>query len=102
MKKNIKIEYGRNRYHNMSEEKKQKLKQQRRNYRVTKKLKQKKLTFFLFIVKEIEQKALYFGENGIIKNGFIKTKEQLILTLFRMGFFWTAHGLGEDKKAPPP
>ena len=26
MKKNIKIEYGRNRYHNMSEEKKQKLK----------------------------------------------------------------------------
>ena len=37
MKKNIKIEYGRNRYHNMSEEKKQKLKKQQKNYREAKK-----------------------------------------------------------------
>ena len=35
--KNIKIEYGRNRYHNMSEEKKQRLKEYQRNYRETKK-----------------------------------------------------------------
>ena len=31
--KNIKGEYGRNRYHNMSEEKKQRLKEYQKNYR---------------------------------------------------------------------
>ena len=36
-KKNIKREYGRNRYHNMSEEKKQRLKEYQRNYREAKK-----------------------------------------------------------------
>ena len=36
-KKNIKREYGRNRYHNMSEEKKQRLKEYQRNYREVKK-----------------------------------------------------------------
>ena len=25
-----------------------------------------------------------------------------ILTLFKMGIFWAAHGWGEDKKAPQP
>ena len=37
--KNKKIEYGRNRYHNMSEEKKQALKEYQKNYLETKKLK---------------------------------------------------------------
>ena len=36
-KKNKKIEYGRNRYHNMSKEKKQKLKEYRTYYREAKK-----------------------------------------------------------------
>ena len=36
-KKNIKREYGRNRYHNMSKEKKQRLKEYQKNYRETKK-----------------------------------------------------------------
>ena len=35
--KNKKREYGRNRYHNMSEEKKQKLKEHQKNYPKTKK-----------------------------------------------------------------
>ena len=35
--KNIKRKYGRNRYHNMSEEKKQSLKEHQRNYRKAKK-----------------------------------------------------------------
>ena len=34
--KNIKREYGRNRYHNMSEEKKQRLKKYQQKYRVAK------------------------------------------------------------------
>ena len=37
--KNVKIEYERNRYHNMSDEKKQRLKEYQNNYRATKKLK---------------------------------------------------------------
>ena len=37
--KSKKREYGRNRYHNMSEEKKQRLKEYQKNYRETKKLK---------------------------------------------------------------
>ena len=36
---NIKIEYGRKGYHNMSKEKKQKLKEYQKNCRITKKLK---------------------------------------------------------------
>ena len=36
-KKNEKREYGKNRYHNMSEEKKQKLKEYQKNYREAKK-----------------------------------------------------------------
>ena len=36
-KKNEKREYGKNRYHNMSEEKKQKLKEYQKNYRETNK-----------------------------------------------------------------
>ena len=36
-KKNEKREYGKNRYHNMSEEKKQKLKEYQKNYREVKK-----------------------------------------------------------------
>ena len=36
-KKNIKREYGRNRYHNMSEEKNQRLREYQKNYRETKK-----------------------------------------------------------------
>ena len=36
-KKNIKREYGRNRYHNMSEEDKQRLKEYLKNYRESKK-----------------------------------------------------------------
>ena len=35
--KNIKIGYGRNRYHNMPEEKKQRLKEYQKNYRQAKK-----------------------------------------------------------------
>ena len=36
-KKNIKREYGKNRYHNMSEEKKKRLKEYQKNYREAKK-----------------------------------------------------------------
>ena len=36
-KKNIKREYGKNRYHNMSEEKKHRLKEYQKNYREAKK-----------------------------------------------------------------
>ena len=43
------------------------------------KIKIKILTFFLFIVCKIEQEALYFGENDIIKNAFHKNKNQEIL-----------------------
>ena len=38
------------------------------------KFKIKILTFVLFIVYKIEQEALYFGENDIIKNAFHKNK----------------------------
>ena len=41
----MKIEYGRNRYHNMSEEKKQRLKEYQRNYREAKE------TSFIVVIK---------------------------------------------------
>ena len=34
-KKNVKRKYGRNRYHNLSEEKKQKLKKYQKNYKAS-------------------------------------------------------------------
>ena len=43
-------EYGRNRYHNMYGEKKQKLKGYQKNYRANKKFKKKAFDFYLFIV----------------------------------------------------
>ena len=39
----------------------------------------KKFDFFSFHSIKMEQEALYFGTNGIIKNAFIKMKIQLIL-----------------------
>ena len=70
-------EYGRNRYHNMSGEKKQKLKGYQKNYRANKKLKKKTFDILAFHSIKMEQEALCFGENGIIKNAFLKNKKQI-------------------------
>ena len=60
----------------MSEEKKRKLKEYQKNYHETKKI-FKKLTFFLFIIRNMEQEAVYFKENGIIKSASHKNKRPI-------------------------
>ena len=53
-----------NRYHNMSEEKKQKLKEYQKNYHEAKK-------------KQKKQEAIHFRENSIIKSAFHKNKKPI-------------------------
>ena len=75
--KNKKREYARNRYHNVTKGKKKKTKIISKKLRWDQKIKIKKLTLFLFTVKNTEQEAVYFGENGIIKNVFHKNKRPI-------------------------
>ena len=56
MKKNIKREYGRNRYQNMSEENKQRLKEYQKSYRKKKNQHKKLLSIFLYIEKKWNKK----------------------------------------------
>ena len=59
----------------MYEEKKQKLKEYQKHYRKAKKSKQKIWPFFSFHSIKMEQEAIYFGENSIIKSAFHKNKK---------------------------
>ena len=68
--KNIKLEYIRNRYQNMSREDKRRLK----NYHEAKKKKHKTFLFFFFAYHRNEYKILFFGQNNINKNLFHKCK----------------------------
>ena len=61
----------------MFEEKKQRLKEYQKNYHDVKNLKQKIFTLFSFHSKKMEQEAIYFGENGIIKSAFHKNKRPI-------------------------
>ena len=73
--KNKKQKYGRNKYHNMSEEKKQNWKNiQKKTNLEAKKLKLKFFDFFSFHSIKMEQETIYFKENSIIKSAIIKTK----------------------------
>ena len=76
--KNVKKEYGRNRYNNISEKKEIKAKKIPKKITVQPENYKEKIDFFC-IVWKIEQEAMYFGENGIIKNPFQKKKTKLIL-----------------------
>ena len=74
---NTKREYGRNRYHNMSEEKKQ-TKRISKNYCEAKKL---KLKFFVFLFLHCIKlkKTLTFGEKCIKKNKFDMHKKPITI-----------------------
>ena len=79
--KNIKREYGRNRYLNMSEEKKKKLKEYQKNYCNAKIVFY--LTFFDFfhfiVLEKRGKKVLSFVKKILSKTNFIYTKHQLVL-----------------------
>ena len=64
----------------MSEEKKQKLKEHQKIPR-DQKFKIKNVDFFSFHSKKMKQEALYFGENGVIKNAFHKNKNPININL---------------------
>ena len=61
----------------MSAEKKQRLKEYQKKYREAKKLKERILTFFSFHSIKMEQEAVHFGENSIIKSAFHKNKKPI-------------------------
>ena len=61
----------------MSAEKKQRLKEYQKKYHEAKKLKERILTFFSFHSIKMEQEAVHFGENSIIKSAFHKNKKPI-------------------------
>ena len=76
-KKNIKREYGRNRYQNMWKEDKERLKEYKKV--IVKKKNQHKYFLAIFSLLDIKmgQKVLIFGKEGIIKNLFHKSKRSI-------------------------
>ena len=75
--KNIKIEYGRSRYQIMSKKDKQRLKEYQKKLSWSKKINNKKSTFFSLNSMKMEKKVLIFGEKGVIKNSFHKSKQRI-------------------------
>ena len=83
MKKKTKREYGRDRYQNISEEFKQRLKEYQKNHRKAKNPTQKSqhkifFIFFLYSIK-MEQKVLIFDKQCIIKNAFYNYKHLIYI-----------------------
>ena len=71
----MKREYGRNRYHKMSKENKEKLKESQKNYRKAKNFHRKFLSFSLHCIKW--KKVLIFAEDYVIKNNFHLSKKPI-------------------------
>ena len=78
---NIKIEYGRSRYQIMSEKDRQRLKEyQKKKLSWSKKISNKKSTFFSINSIKMEKKVLIFGKKKqLLKIHFIKVNNELIL-----------------------